>query len=149
MNFSDVLIIVIVLVAAGIAAMIYFNKKAMRKMIETQDFIDANRVTTQIFVIDKQYEKPTEQSLPKGAFEQLSPMARMRKMCLVRAKVGPQVVTLMCEKNVYDVLTVKKNVKVELAGIFIVKISGMNLEDKKKKTFREKMALQANKEIKK
>lgn len=47
--------------------------------------------------------------------------------------------TLMCDKPVYQVLPVKKNVKVDLAGMYIVGITGMNLEDKKKKTLSEKV----------
>ena len=35
----------------------------------------------------------------------------------------------------------KKNVKVELAGIYIVSVKGANLANKKKKTFKEKMSL--------
>jgi len=62
-------------------------------------------------------------------------------MPIVKAKVGPQILTLMCDKNIYDVLVPKKTMKVELAGIYITKVSGMNLEDKKNKTFREKLGL--------
>jgi hypothetical protein len=47
----------------------------------------------------------------------------------------------MCDKNIYDVLPVKKTVKVELAGIYISHIIGMNLEDKKKKTVGQKLSL--------
>ena len=37
-------------------------------------------------------------------------------------------------------MPVKKKVKVDLAGMYIVSITGMNLADKKKKTIREKMS---------
>jgi hypothetical protein len=62
-------------------------------------------------------------------------------MPIVKAKVGPQIATLLCDKNIYDNLPVKKTVKVELAGVYITSIIGFNLEDKKNKTFREKMSL--------
>ena len=75
--------------------------------------------------------------------------AKIRKTNLVRAKVGPQIVTRMCDKPVYQVLPVKKNVKVDLAGMYIVGITGMNLEDKKKKTLSEKVVTSANKTMKK
>ena len=60
---------------------------------------------------------------------------------MVKAKVGPQIVNLMCDKSVFEIMPMKKNVKVELAGIYIVKIQGTNLANKKKKTFGEKMSL--------
>ena len=148
MDFSDVLIIIIVILALLCVGMYYLNKKGMKKMIQAQDFIDQNRTTVQIFVIDKRQEKPSS-NMPKAVYEQMPKSAKIRKTNLVRAKVGPQIVTLMCDKPVYQVLPVKKNVKVDLAGMYIVGITGMNLEDKKKKTLSEKVVTSANKTMKK
>ena len=89
----------------------------MKKMIQAQDFIDQNRTTVQIFVIDKRQEKPSPSNMPKAVYEQMPKSAKIRKTNLVRAKVGPQIVTLMCDKPVYQVLPVKKNVKVDL-GVY-------------------------------
>ena len=149
MNASDLMIIIIVLLAIGIFFAYRMNRKAMGQMIQAQDFIDANRQTVQIFVIDKRNEKPSASNMPKAVFEQLPKKAKARKAFLVRAKVGPQIVTLMCDKPVYNVMPVKKNVKVELAGMYIVGITGMNLEDKKKKTFGEKIAASATRTMQK
>ena len=141
---SDIFIIVLVLIAAIVAGLYYLNRRTIRRVIQTQDFIDQNRMTAQIFVIDKKQERPSAHNLPKNVFEQLPKSAQMRKTYLVKAKVGPQIITLMCDKPVYEVLPVKKNVKVDLAGMYIVSITGMNLADKKKKTIREKMSARLN-----
>lgn len=58
-----------------------------------------------------------------------------------KGKVGPQIVTLITEKNVYDVIVPKKTVKVELSGLYLVNVVGVNLQDKKKKTWRERAML--------
>ena len=113
-------------------------------MIQAQEFINQNRMTVQIFVIDKKQEKPSATNLPKAVFEQMPKTAKIRKANLVKAKVGPQIVTLMCDKPVYDVLPVKKNVKVDIAGMYIVSMTGLNLADKKKKTFTEKITAKLN-----
>ncbi len=144
MTFFDVLIIILIIVAAALAGAYYLNKKNMRRMIQAQDFIDQNRMTMQIFVIDKKQEKPTAHNLPKGVYEQMPKTARMRKANLVKAKIGPQIMTLMCDKPVYEALPVKKSLKVDLAGIYIVSITGMNLADKKNKTFSEKISTKMN-----
>ncbi|MDO4531039.1 MAG: hypothetical protein Q4C06_03580 [Bacillota bacterium] len=149
MNTSDILIITIVVLAIIIFVLYRMNRKAMGQMIQAQDFIDANRTTVQIFVIDKKREKPSASNLPKAVYEQLPKRAKMQKSNLVRAKVGPQIVTLMCDKPVFDIMPVKKNVKVDLAGMYIVGITGMNLENKKKKTFMEKIAASANRTMEK
>ena len=146
---TDIIIIVIIAVAILMFVMYRLNQKATGRMIQAQDYIDANRTTVQIFVIDKRQEKPSASNMPKQVFEQMPKRAKMRKANLIRAKVGPQIVTLMCDKPVYDVMPVKKTVKVDLAGMYIVGIKGMNLEDKKKKTFSEKMSATMNKTMEK
>ncbi len=113
----------------------------MKKVTQAQDFIEQNKISTQIFVIDKKMEKPTPSNVTKAVYDQLPKTAKIRKMPLVKAKVGPQIVNLMCDKSVFEIMPMKKNVKVELAGIYIVKIQGTNLANKKKKTFGEKMSL--------
>ena len=149
MNTSDIIIIIIIALAAALFFAYRANRKAMGQMIQAQDFIDANRQTVQIFVIDKKNEKPSASNMPKAVYEQLPKKAKAKKAFLVRAKVGPQIVTLMCDKPVYNVMPVKKNVKVDLAGMYIVGITGMNLEDKKKKTFGEKIAASATRTMQK
>ena len=137
-NASDIIIIALIVVAALLAGAYYLNKKTMRRMIQAQDFIDQNRMTVQAFIIDKKQEKPSAANLPKAVFDQL------RKANLVKAKIGPQIVTLMCDKPVYEVLPVKKSLKVDIAGMYIVSVTGMNLADKKKKSFTEKMTTRMN-----
>lgn len=148
MSVSDIMIIIIVILALLCVGMYYLNKRGMKRMIQAQDFIDQNRTTVQIFVIDKRKEKPSPSNMPKAVYEQMPKSAKMRKTNLVRAKVGSQIVTLMCDKPVYEVIPVKKTIKVDLAGIYIVGITGMNLEDKKKKTLSEKVVTSANRTMK-
>lgn len=145
MTLTDYLLIFTVVLALVLVGLYFFNKKSMRKMIQAQDYIEQNRTTMQIFVIDKKQEKPSPTNLPKAVYEQMPKTTRMRNVNLVRAKVGPQIMTLICDKPVYNIIPVKKNVKVDLAGLYIIGITGMNLEDKKKKTFSEKISVNANK----
>lgn len=149
MTFSDVLIIIVVILALVLVGLYFLNKKSMRRMIQAQDFIEQNRTTMQIFIIDKKQEKPSPSNLPKAVYEQMPKTTKIRKANLVRAKVGPQVVTLMCDKPVYNVLPVKKSIKVDLAGMYIVSITGMNLDNKKKKTWSEKISASMNRSMNK
>ena len=77
----------------------------------------------------------------KQVYDQLEGSAKRRKMCMVKAKVGPQIVTLITDKNVYDVIVPKKTIKVELSGLYLVNVVGVNLENKKKKSWRDKLSL--------
>lgn len=148
MNISDIFIIAFFIIAIVMAGLFYLNKKSMRQMVQAQEFIDQNGIVTQIFVIDKKQEKPTPENMQKGVYEHLPKATKMKKANIVMAKVNGQIVTLLCDKSIYEVIVPKKNVKVELAGVYIVSIVGMNLENKKNKTFSEKISVQANKSMK-
>ncbi len=141
MSVGDILIIVSIILAVAVCVIFYVGKKDYANNIEVQSFINQYKMVTPILVIDKRYEKPSEQNLPKNIYEKLNKTAKLRKMPIVKAKVGPQITTLLCDKNIYDNLAVKKTVKVELAGIYISNIVGLNLEDKKNKTWREKLSV--------
>jgi hypothetical protein len=56
---------------------------------------------------------------------QIPRMGKIMKMPLVKAKIGPQILTLMCDAKVFPALPVKKNVTVDLAGMYIVDMKGM------------------------
>lgn len=141
MTFGDILIIITVAAAIALFVMYHFGKKNYAKNLEAQSFINQYKTVTPILVIDKKFEKPTAKNLPKNIYEKLPKTAHIRKMPIVKAKVGPQIMTLMCDKSVYDALATKKTMKVELAGIYITRIVGMNLEDKKKKTIGQRLSL--------
>lgn len=141
MNATDISIIVMVVLAIVLAIVYSLSRKNYKKVIEAEDFIKANKQVASIFVIDKRYEKPTENNVGKLIYEKLEKSAKRRKMCMVKAKVGPQIVTLICDKNLFDVITPKKTIKVELSGLYIVNVVGINLANKKKKTWREKLTL--------
>ena len=138
---SDIIIIILVIIGLIMVGLYFLNKRNLKQTIEAKEFIKQSKMTTTIFVIDKRYEKPTEKNLTKTLYEKLPKSAKFRKMAIIKAKVGPQVVTLTCDKSVYDILVPKKNVKVEIAGVYIVSVVGVNLEDKKDKTLKDKFRL--------
>ena len=99
-------------------------KKRMAKRVESQKaLVNQHKVTTSIFVIEKKKAKLTDAKLPKQIVDQIPRIYKLRKMPLVIAKVGPQIVTLLCEEDVFKKIPDKKNVRVDLAGIFIVGIN--------------------------
>jgi len=125
MQIIDILIIVGVVVAAVLVGLYFLNKWASKRMVDQQEIIDRTKQTVSIYVIDKKKGKASDVNLPKAVTANMPKFSRFMKMPFVKAKVGAQIVTLMCEKKVYDVLPVKKNVKVELAGMYIVGMKGM------------------------
>lgn len=153
MDSTDILIIGLVIIGIVAYLLYRYNRKVSKQMYQAQDMIAQNTVTTQIFVIDKKKAKPTPENITKAVYDQMNRTTKMRKMCMVKAKVGPKILTLMCDDPVFEALTPKKNYKVDIAGLYIVGITGANLALKKKKTWKEKLMVafkrQSKEEVKK
>jgi len=129
MGIWDVMVIIfIVVVVAGLA--IYFlNRWASRKMVEQSSLIERNKQSASIYVIDKKRDRIQNANFPKAVQEQVPRWNKIMKMYLVKAKVGPQIMTLMCDKDVFNALPLKKTIKVDLAGIYIVSMKGMKTKE--------------------
>ena len=118
------IIIFIVLVVIGVA--IYFlNRWASKRMVQHNSMVETHKQTVSIYVIDKKKEKMQNANFPKAVMEQIPKWNRFMKMPLVKAKIGPQIMTLMCDKDVFEALPVKKTISVDIAGIYIVNMKGM------------------------
>ncbi|MDR3091961.1 MAG: hypothetical protein LBU36_07255 [Clostridiales bacterium] len=130
MSPADIVFLVFIIGAAVFFGLYFLNRWASSKMSGHNEIIEKTRVSASIFVISKKRGKITEAHLPQAVMAQMPKYAKFMKMHLVQAKVGPQVATLICDKNVYEVLPVKKTVKVGLSGIYITDAPGSR--DKKK-----------------
>ena len=125
MNPWDIMIIVFIVVVLIGAAFYFLNKWASKRMVEQHSIVERTKQPASIYVIDKKKDKIENGNFPKAVMEQVPRMNKLLKMYLVKAKIGPQIMTLMCDKEVFHALPVKKSVKVELAGIYIVSMAGM------------------------
>ncbi len=132
-----VLVILAVLIAALVALMIFGNK-LRKKQAEQQAQIDAAKQVMSMLIIDKKIMKLKDANLPKIVMDQTPKYLRGRKMPMVKAKVGPKVMTLMAEPKVYEQIPIKAEIKAEISGIYITGIKSVRggkivVEEKKKK----------------
>ena len=120
------IMLIVVLVAILVLTVLYFlNKWAGKRTAEQQDMIQQHRQTVTMFIIDKKKDKITNAGFPKAVQDSIPRMAKLVKTPLVKAKVGAQIMTLVCEASVYDALPLKKTVTVEVAGAYIVGMKGL------------------------
>ncbi len=132
-----VLVILAVLIAALVALMIFGNK-LRKKQAEQQAQIDAAKQVMSMLIIDKKIMKLKDANLPKIVMDQTPKYLRARKMPMVKAKIGPKVMTLMAEPKVYEQIPIKAEIKAEISGIYITGIKSVRggkivVEEKKKK----------------
>ena len=78
-----------------------------------------------MLVIDKKKMKLKDANLPKMVLEQTPKYLRGSKMPIVKAKIGPRIMTLMADPKVFDQLPVKAEVKAEVSGIYITGIKSV------------------------
>ena len=138
--FTVVIIVILVLVG-----LYFLGRKLQKKQVASQEMIEQNRQQISALIIDKKKMKITDSTLPKAAVNQVPFYLKMRKMPMVKVKIGPQIATLLCDGKVFKSLPVKKMVKIEIAGAYILGYSTAKKGDRKpeppaKLTFREKLA---------
>lgn len=134
-----VLIITLVIIAASAAALYFLGRKAKKRQEEQQQQIDANKQTLSMLIIDKKRLKIKDSGLPAAVIEQTPKLMRGSKLPIVKVKVGPQVMNLVCDEKIFDSVPVKKEVKAVVSGIDITEVRGYRAtktsEPPKKKGF--------------
>ncbi|MCT4545193.1 MAG: hypothetical protein N4A63_16805 [Vallitalea sp.] len=124
MEWWEILLLVIGIIVVIFTILYFVGRKLQGKADNQQSIINQNKTTASILVIDKKKQKVKDSNLPKMVQDQIPKYIRFRKLPMVKAKIGPKITTLMCDDKVFKELPVKKMVKVDLAGIYIVGIKG-------------------------
>ncbi len=140
MNFFDIMFIIIIVLGVIAGGLYFLNKKLGTKMNAAQSMIEQTKQVTSIYVIDKKKDKITNVNMPKMVLDQVPFYQKHLNNYFVQAKIGPQIMTLMCDKHTFEAVPVKKNVKVELAGIYIVSVVGMKSKEEMKEIKKKKKA---------
>ena len=140
MNVTDIIIIVVVVIAVIFAALYFLNRWASSKSVDQQSIIDKTKMTVSIYIIDKRKDKMKNVNLPKAVMDNVPKWSGFMNHHFVKAKVGPQILTLMSDKKAYKFMEAKKTYKVDLAGIYIVSVKGMKSDFERKEAAKEKKA---------
>ena len=120
------ILLVILIIAAVILAILYFlGNKLQKRQLEQQQMLDAAAQTVSLLVIDKKKLKLTQAGLPKMVVDQTPKYMRWAKVPVVKAKVGPKVMTLMADERVFASLPVKTEAKVVVSGLYITEIKSV------------------------
>lgn len=139
-----ILLIITVILLGALIALTIVGRKMQKRQEENNAQIEAAKQTINILVIDKKMMKLRDAGLPKIVLDQTPKALRGRKMPIVKAKVGPKVMSLICEPKVFETIPPKAELKADISGIYIVGVKpvrGGKLlvpEKKKKGLFKKK-----------
>lgn len=135
------IIVVIVIVIAILIVLYFMGKKAQDKKAEQDAQMAAVAQTVSMLIIDKKRLRIKDSGLPQAVIDQTPKYMRRSKLPVVKAKVGPKVMTLIADESVFDLIPLKKEVKATVSGIYITKVTGTRgpLEKPEKLTWRAKL----------
>ena len=120
-----VLLVIFVILLAVFIGLMIFGNKLRKQQDEQQAQIDAAKQVMSMLIIDKKKMKLKDANLPKMVLEQTPKYLRGSKMPIVKAKIGPRIMTLMADPKVFDQLPAKAEVKAEVSGIYITGIKSV------------------------
>ena len=125
MTLLNVLIIILVVLVVALGVLYYFGRKAQKKQAEQMEQMEAVKQTVSMLIIDKKMLRLKDSGLPQMVIDQTPKLKRRSKLPIVKAKVGPRIMTLVADAKVYDVIPVKKEVKATVSGIYITDVRGV------------------------
>ena len=138
----NVLLWILLIAAMNLGLLYYFGRKLEKKQAASQSMMEAAKQIVSILVIDKKKLKIKESGLPKMVYEQTPKYMRWAKLPIVKAKVGPKIVTLIADEKVFQVLPVKSEAKVVISGLYITELKsvrGKSIQAAPKKSLKDKL----------
>lgn len=140
-----VLLVILAVVAIALVALYFLGRKAQKKQAEQQQLMEANKQTVSMLIIDKKRMKLKDSGLPQIVLDETPKLMRGTKLPIVKAKVGPQILSLISDDKIFDSIPVKKEVKAVVSGIYIIDVKGLHgkiekAPEKKKGFFKRMVA---------
>ncbi len=124
---ATIVILVITVIVVVLTIVLYFvGKKAEARKAEQDEAAAKVSQTVSMLVIDKKKMKITDAGLPDEMVNQMPWYAKRSKMPIVKAKVGPKVMSFICDYEVFDLVPVKREVKAQVSGLYITGVKGLH-----------------------
>lgn len=135
MKVWQVLLIILVILIAVLVVLYFLGKRAQKKQEENQAQIEAAKQTVNMLIIDKKRLRIKESGLPQMVIDQTPKLMRRTKLPIVKAKIGPRIMTMVADEKIFDLIPLKKEVKATISGIYITDARGVRgpLEQPKQK----------------
>ena len=145
--FWITLIVILVITIIAIVFLYFLGKRMEKKQAEQQAMMDSMAQTVNLMIVDKKRMKIKEAtSLPKQVLEQTPWYLKRSKVPVVKVKVGPRVMTMMCDDKLFDLLPLKTELKATVSGLYITAakpVRGSLLAPPKKKKFLDRFKKEA------
>lgn len=144
-----ILLVILAVMIAMTIALYFLGKKAEAKQAVQQEQIAAMAQQVSMLIVDKKKLRLKNAGLPDSVTKNTPWYARNPKLPIVKAKIGPRMMNLICDANIFDEIPVKKEVKATVSGLYITSVRGLhgkseNNGKKKKVSFRQRLLKKTN-----
>lgn len=131
---------ILAVITVAVVVLYFMGRRLQKKQESSQEQLAAAAQQISMFIIDKKIMKMRDAGLPDSVLAQASALQRRAKVPVIKAKVGPQVMNLICDNAIFDQVPVKKEVKASVSGIYVNSVKGLHgplapVEQKKKGRF--------------
>ena len=128
MNWSivlNVVLVIFIILAVVLGVLYYFGRKLEKRQVEQHGAIDAAQQVVSLMAIDKKKLKMKDAGLPPIVYEQTPWYARRAKIPVVKAKIGPKIMTMIADEKVFLQLPLLTEAKVVVSGLYITEIKSV------------------------
>ena len=123
-------IVAAVLVIAMVVLYIVGNRMQKRQL-DQKEQINAAAQPVSMFIIDKKILPIKDAKLPKVVMDQMPKRYQKSKVPVVKAKVGPQVTTLICDDAIFEDVPKHGEVKAMVSGIYLISVKTLHSKTRK------------------
>lgn len=120
-----VLLVILVILVIALVALYFWGRKMQKQQAAQQEQMEAMKQTVTMLIIDKKKLPLKESGLPQMVIDQTPKLMRRSKLPIVKAKVGPRIMTLVSDAAIFDTIPVKKEVKAVISGMYIMEVRGV------------------------
>ena len=124
-TFLKVLLVILIILVIALVVLYFVGRKMQKKQMAQQEQMEAAKQTVSMLIIDKKRMPIKEAGLPQMVIDQTPKLMRRSKLPIVKAKVGPRIMTLVADAAIFDTIPVKKEVKAVVSGIYIMEVRGV------------------------
>ena len=146
-TFMIVMLIIVIVLAVVLIGLYILGRRTQKKRDEQQEIIDQSKQTVSMLVIDKKKVKLNKAGLPDIVTKEVPWYLKRSKIPIVKAKVGPQIMTFIADAEIFESIPVKKEVKATITGLYITGVRGLRKDNSVKpvkKGFMAKLRSKAN-----
>ena len=138
-TFFKVLLVILIILVIALVVLYFVGRKMQRKQAAQQEQMEAAKQSISMLVIDKKIMPLKQSGLPQIVIDQTPKLMRRSKLPIVKAKVGPRIMTLVADSAIFDTIPVKKEIKAVISGIYIMEVRGPLDTPPKKKSMMQKL----------